>query len=72
MLALEDGDPGWIWIRGRNIACNRRHCRDGGGGDVAWELAPRSIAEGDAIDVDVVSGLVDDAWEARRDSSMRN
>ena len=35
-------------------------------GDIAWEL------EGDAIDVDVVSDLLQDAWEARRDSDVGN
>ena len=41
-------------------------------GGVAWELAPRSNAEGDAIGVDVVSGLLDDDGEARRDSNIGN
>ena len=41
-------------------------------GDVAWKLAPRSSVEGDAIDEDDVSDLLEDAWDARRDSNMGN
>ena len=70
MLALEDGDPRSIGDLRATLPGIADIVAMEEVGDVAWELAPRSITEGDAIDVGVVSDLLEDAWEAREDSNI--
>ena len=57
MLALEDGDPGSIGDVRATLPGIADIVAMEEVGDVAWELATRSIAGGDAIDVDVISGF---------------
>ena len=72
MLSFEDGDPGSTGdVQARLLGIADIVAMQEVGG-VARELAPRSNAEGDAIGVDVVSGLLDDDGEARRDSNIGN
>ena len=70
MLTLEDGDPGstghvGATLRGiaDTVAMEEVH-------DVAWEFAPRSIAEGDAVDALALSRICSRMPGTRRDSNM--